>query len=154
LRDELLAAQAASGAEVVTCAVRDADGARRLFLGNPGPLGLIENQYGVVGVVRPEVAAEAQPGDTAWTLFARAALRRARVISVPDVLRTHADRSPDPAERLAVLEAFEQAGPEALEHLPQLAATLAAAAARAGVDGAPKSRRGRRFLRRFRLASD
>jgi glycosyltransferase involved in cell wall biosynthesis len=153
LRDALLAAQAASGADAVTCAVRDADGGRRLFLGSPGPLGLIENQYGLVGVVRPEVAAEAEPGDTAWTFFARTSLRRARVVSVPDVLATHDDHPPDAVERLAVLEAFEQAGPEALEHLPQLTATLAAAAVRADTSGMPQNRR-RRFLRRFRLASE
>src|SRR5262249_45738299 len=47
----LVAAQAASGADVVTVAVRPR-GARdgvHLFLGDPGALGLVENQYGVVG---------------------------------------------------------------------------------------------------------
>src|SRR5207248_1689470 len=52
--DTLVAVQAATGADVVTAAVRPADDAEglRLFLGDPGALGLAENSYGVIGLVR------------------------------------------------------------------------------------------------------
>jgi glycosyltransferase involved in cell wall biosynthesis len=130
LVDSLVAAQAASGADVVTCAVRTPDGGRRLFLGDPGPLGLIENQYGVIGVVRRAAADKVEPSDSNWVFFARLALAGASVVSVPDPAASYTPRSASSAERLAVLEAFEQAGPEPLQTLPQLTATLAAALAR------------------------
>jgi glycosyltransferase involved in cell wall biosynthesis len=150
LRDALVAAQAACGADVVTCAVRTPDGARRLFLGDPGPLGLIANHYGVTGVVRRALVVDAEAFDPPWVFFARLALGGARVVSIPDVLAADAGGAPRSDERLAVLEAFEDAGPEALQQLPQLAATLAAAAARSRSDGVPTRRAGRllRLLRR------
>jgi hypothetical protein len=120
-------AQASSAADVVTCAVRTSDGGRQLFLGDPGPLGVVENQYGVIGVVRPEAAARVERDDSPWVFFARLALAGARIISLPDPLASHTPPPPSSAERLAVLEAFEHARPEALRQFPQLAATLAAA---------------------------
>jgi glycosyltransferase involved in cell wall biosynthesis len=152
LSDTLRAALAASGADVVTCAVRTADGAQRLFLGDPGPLGLIENHYGVVGAARRTVAEQAEPERSAWVFFARAALGGARIVSIPDVLATYAGPRSDGAERLAVLEVFEQAEPAALRQLPQLTATLAVAAARGRADGGNPGRV-RRLLRRLRLGS-
>jgi glycosyltransferase involved in cell wall biosynthesis len=150
--EALRRAQAASAADVVTCAVRTPDGGRRLFLGDPGPLGLIENQYGVVGLVPRASVTEDDPELSAWIFFARLALAGARIVSVPDVLGGQPTRPPSGAERLAVLEAFEQAGPEALSELPQLTATLAAASARARSDGTSPSRRGR-LWRLLRLGS-
>ena len=135
--DALVAAQAASGADVVTAAVRpggDVVGLR-LFLGDPGALGLVENHYGVVALVRRSLAA-AQPSldgvvDPDWPLLARLALSGAQIISIPDALAVHAGRSGTvadvPGEGLAVLEAFEKS--TSRHDLPQLAATLAAASA-------------------------
>src|SRR5947207_1334469 len=74
LLDVLVAAQASSGADVVTAAVHPADdpAATQLFLGDPGPLGLAENQYGVLGLVRAELAVAELPAsgggvDPDWT---------------------------------------------------------------------------------------
>jgi O-antigen biosynthesis protein len=136
--DALVAAQAASGADVVTAAVRaagDVDGVR-LFLGDAGALGLVENHYGVVGLVRRSLAA-AQPSldgivDPDWPFFARLALGGAQVVSIPDPLAVHAGRvgtvADVPGEGVAVLEAFEESATRG--DVPQLAATLAAASAR------------------------
>jgi O-antigen biosynthesis protein len=138
LVDELVAAQAASGADAVTAAVRPADdtGGAQLFLGNPGPLGLIENQYGVIGLIRRSLATP----DSDWLLFARLALGGAQIVSIPDPLSVHlghpATVEDRDGEALAVLEAFEAAGPAALQELPQLTATLAAALPRSHANGA------------------
>jgi glycosyltransferase involved in cell wall biosynthesis len=135
--DTLVAAQAASGADVVTAATRPADelDAVQLFLGDPGALGLVENQYGVVGLVRRSLAATQPSGDAAvdpdWPLFARLALGGARVVSIPLPLSAHSGRPGTvgdvPGDGLTVLEAFEERGNGSLADLPQLAATLAAA---------------------------
>jgi hypothetical protein len=137
-----------AGADVVTCAVGTPDGGRQLFLGDPGALGLIDNQYGVAGLVRREAAARVERSDSPWVFFARLALSGARIVSVPDALAAHTPEPPTKAEQLAVLEAFEQAGPEALGQLPQLTATLAAALARQ--DGVPQAPRRRLFGLRSR----
>jgi glycosyltransferase involved in cell wall biosynthesis len=164
--DALVAAQAASDADVVTGAVRTShDGdAVQLFLGDPGALGLVENQYGVVGLVRRSLAAE-QRGlegvvDPDWVLFARLALAGARVVSIPEPLAVNRGRPGTlrdvPGEGVAVLEAFEAHDGTSLHDLPQLAATLAASLAR-GTPPAAVTRRGitrrglgviRRLLRR------
>jgi hypothetical protein len=139
-------ARASGDADVVTCAVRLPDGARQLFLGDPGPLGVVENQYGVVGVVRPDAAARVEPDDSPWVFFARLALAGARILSLPDALASHTPEPPTTADRLAVLEAFEQAAPEALRQFPHLAATLAAALERR--DGGPEPRSLQQRIRR------
>jgi glycosyltransferase involved in cell wall biosynthesis len=136
LLEALVAAQAASGADVVTHAVRptDEDDSIQLFLGEPGALGLVENQYGVLGLVRSSlaVADELRDGaaDPDWALFARLALAGAKIVSLPESLAAHAGRpgriGDVPGESLRVLEAFEERNAE-LPELPQLAATLAAA---------------------------
>lgn len=135
--DTLVAAQAATGADIVTAAVRLADEPEglQLFLGDPGALGLVENQYGVIGLVRAPLAlaapAEDDEVDPDWPLFARLALDGARIVSIPEAISTHA-RAPGtvtdvPGPGLTVLEAFEGRHVEHLHDLPQLAATLAAA---------------------------
>jgi glycosyltransferase involved in cell wall biosynthesis len=133
--DMLVAAQAASNADVVTAAVRPPSADRtHFFLGNPGALGLIENQYGVVGLVRSELAAaDLLPDegvDPDWPLLARLALGGAKIVSVPEPLSTHAGKPGEvgdvPGEGLDVLRAFERGGTN-VHGLPQLAATLAAA---------------------------
>ena len=106
----------------------------QLFLGDPGALGLVENQYGVVGLVRRSLL-ESQPPlgdatDPEWVLFARLALAGARIVSVPEALAAHAGRpgrvGDVPGDGLAVLAAFEERAPADVYDLPQLAATLAA----------------------------
>jgi glycosyltransferase involved in cell wall biosynthesis len=134
--DALVAAQVASNADVVTAAVRPADGGVQLFLGAPASLGLVANHYGVVALVRSELAAaEALTDhgpDCDWPFLARLALGGARIVSLPDPLSGHTGRpgriEDVPGEGLAVLDAFEAA--RQLADLPQLAATLAAAHAR------------------------
>jgi hypothetical protein len=147
--DALVAAQAASGADVVTTGVRvGAD--IQLFLGDPRALGLVENQYGVLGMIRRSLLTDDVISDSPWVLFARLAVRGAHVVSIPTPLAKHAGAPRTAADRLAVLEAFESAPPEALADLPQLSATLAAALERAQADGAtPSPKRGllRRALR-------
>jgi glycosyltransferase involved in cell wall biosynthesis len=133
--DALIAAQAESGADVVTPAVRPADDldAIQLFLGDPGALGLVENQYGVLGLVRSSLAVAEElvdgGGDPDWPLFSRLALRGAKIVALPEALAGHAGRPGKivdvPGEGLRVLEAFEAKGAE-VPDLPQLAATLAA----------------------------
>jgi hypothetical protein len=146
LVDALVAAQAASGADAVTAGVRPADdtGGAQLFLGDPGPLGLVENQYGVIGLVRRSLAMP----DSDWLLFARLALGGAHVVSIPEPLSVHLGRPATIEERngeaVAVLAAFESAEPAALRELPQLTATLAAALARSQAKGGSEDvRRGR-----------
>jgi hypothetical protein len=141
LVDTLVAAQAASAADVVTVAVRPADDPAgiHMFLGDPGPLGLVENQYGVLGLVRTDLLT-AQPlaedgPDLDWPLFARVALAGGRIVSVPEPLSVHSGRpgraGDVPGGGLAVLEAFEERPAPELRDLPQFAATLGAALARA-----------------------
>jgi glycosyltransferase involved in cell wall biosynthesis len=137
LLDTLVAAQAATGADVITAAVRPSDdpGGIRLFLGDPGALGLVENQYGVIGLVRASLAAAELVDDDGvdpdWPLFARLALGGARIVSIPEAVSTHegapANVTDVPGPGLTVLEAFETSDAANLQDLPQLAATLAAA---------------------------
>jgi glycosyltransferase involved in cell wall biosynthesis len=163
LLERLVSAQAAAGADVVTVAVRPADdpAAVQLFLGDPGPLGLLENQYGVVGLVRSDLLA-AQPlaeggADPDWPLFARVALAGARIVSIPEPLSVHSGRPGHagdvPGAGLAVLEAFEGRPVTELHDLPQFAATVATALAKRAdtqpeAPGAPFVQRLRRRARR------
>jgi hypothetical protein len=136
--DALVAAQAATGADVVTCAVRSATRGLHLFLGDARALGLVENQYGVVALVRATlaVAAEGAEGisDPDWPLLASIALAGAKVISLPEALSMHhgtpGSVADVPGDAVAVLEAFEQRRSQ-VDSLPQLAATVAAAYLRA-----------------------
>lgn len=151
----LVAAQASAAADVVTTAVRPRNDPAgiQLFLGDPGALGLVENQYGVLGLIRRSLAAEPPEGavDPDWPLFARAALRGARIVSIPEPL-SQAGRPGKigdvPGEALAVLAAFEESARE-IEGLPQLAATLAAAYARAWSRPVAPSQPGNRLVERI-----
>jgi glycosyltransferase involved in cell wall biosynthesis len=147
LIDSLVAAQAASGADVVTAAVRRADesGSIQLFLGDPGALGLLENAYGVIGLVRKSLVRGPLPDagvDPDWPFFARLALGGARIVSIPEAFSAHSGRigrvSDVPGDGLAVLEAFEEAG-GSVPDLPQLAATVAAALHPSRAEGEPSS---------------
>jgi glycosyltransferase involved in cell wall biosynthesis len=159
--DALVDAQAASGADAVTCAVRR-DGGRHVFLGDPGALGLVENQYGVVGLVRASllVSEDLSEGvsDPDWPLFARIALEGAKLVSLPEPLAAHAGKpgrvDDVPGDAVAVLEVFER-GERQLDDLPQLAATVAAAYVRTAQRPAPTddaSGLPRRVARRLKKA--
>ena len=159
LMDMLKASVSASGADAVTCAVRSADGIR-LFLGDPGALGLLENHYGVVGLVRSSAArAAASPDDAvdpAWVLFARLALDGATIVSVPHVLATHNGRpgrvDDVPGDGLAILEAFESSPAPPSHDLPQLAATLGAALASSRARDGGHDERESSLLRRLKTS--
>jgi O-antigen biosynthesis protein len=161
--DTLVQVQAATRADVVTAAVRPRDNPDgvHLFLGNPAAFGLVENQYGVIGLVRaslasPELGDEGDV-DPDWALFAKLALGGARVVSIPIPLATHAGRvgsvADVPGPGLRVLEAFEAAQNGQmmrLHDLPQLTATLAAALQRSvkAVSTATLAQRREGLLRR------
>ena len=130
--DVLVAAQAVSNADVVTTAVRRGD-ETHLFLGDAMSLGLVENQYGVVGLIRASLAREYVFDDAAvdpdWPLFARATLSGARIVSIPEPVVTHRGRvgtiADVPGEGIAVLEAFEAHTPSDLAELAATAASCA-----------------------------
>lgn len=140
--DALVAAQAASGADAVTCAVTPAHTPDevQLFVGDPGALGLVENQYGVVGLLRSSLAIAGEiperGDDPDWPLFARVALDGAHIVSLPVSLASHRGRpgkvSDVPGEGLQVLETFEEHAKDPGD-LPQLVAVLAAALERYAV---------------------
>jgi glycosyltransferase involved in cell wall biosynthesis len=158
--DALISAQAASGADAVTTATRasqDVD-AVQLFLGDPGAFGLVDNQYGVFGLVRASFVTEQSSleavADPDWLLLACLSLAGGVVVSIPEVMSVHSGRPGSvrdvPGDGVAILEAFEEALEGPLHDLPHLAATLAAALGRREVDHrgvtAPSSRM-RRGLR-------
>jgi glycosyltransferase involved in cell wall biosynthesis len=135
-------AQAASGADVVTCGVRGRLGRTeeiRLFLGEPRELGVVANYYGLLGLYRRSLLEQAEQtesegeGDDDWLRLARLSLAGARIVSVPRPLG-RSERSPGSAATdpvgsgvaLAVVQAFERACPPELQILPRLAAGLAA----------------------------
>ena len=138
LIDRLVSAQAHSGADIVTTAVRSAasPAETQLFLGDPGALGLVENQYGVLGMIRRDSVRGKRQVDGAvdpdWPLFAQLALGGAHIVSILEPLSVHLGKpggiSDLPGEGLLVLAAFEERSSVLPNDLPQLAATLAAAA--------------------------
>jgi hypothetical protein len=137
-----------SGADVVTCGVRLADGSERFFLGEPRGLGLVANQYGTVGLIRRSLLGDGGVQEDPWALYARLSLEGARIVSIPRVLATRrrppADVDRDSATALLVVEQFEQRLPPPLRSVARLAAGLAATPTR------PTQRRSllRRLLRR------
>lgn len=142
LLSALVDAQATSGADVVTAAARPEDEPTgiQLFLGEPGALGLVENQYGVVALARRDLLASAATDDAVdpdWPLLASLSLAGATIVSVPDPLSRHSGRpgtiADVPGDGLRVLRLFESA--PAPPSTPALAATLAAAILR-GAGGA------------------
>jgi O-antigen biosynthesis protein len=139
---ELLSrAQAASGADVVSCGIEvDGSDGRRvcLFLGDPGGLGVLSNAYGTAALIRRSLLDPVEPAwraplDPDWPLLARLSAAGARIVSVPTPLLMRA-RLPgaienDPAGALAVLQELERALPQALDGLARVAVGLAANAA-------------------------
>ena len=146
LVEVLVRAQAASGADVVTCGVLR-QGREHYFPGEPGGLGVLENGYGMAGLVRRALLPEG-PRPPDWPLLAQLSAGGARIVSVPAPLLT-SERRPgtlerDPADALLVAEALERALPDQTRLLARLAAGLAAQTRRS----APPPAR-RRLLRRL-----
>jgi hypothetical protein len=132
LLETLSRAQAASGADVVTCAVRvPAESGERLhfFHGDPGALGLLFNGYGTTALVRRSLLPEQRAAE--WPLLAQLTLAGARIVSVPLPLVTReappASLERAPEEALLVATEFERELPEAARGLARLAVGLAAA---------------------------
>jgi hypothetical protein len=127
LVDVLVRSQAASGADVVSCALRRPE-CEHFFVGEPGAAGLLENGYGTVALLRRSLLGAVDGDD--WPLLARLNAAGARVVSVPLPLVARTDspgtleQSPDDA--LRVVDAFEAALPPQLRPLARLAAGLAA----------------------------
>jgi glycosyltransferase involved in cell wall biosynthesis len=145
LEETLRRAQAASGADVVTCGIRLGT-TERLFLGDPGGLGLIENQYGAAALARRSLVAES--GEPMWPLLARLGTGGARIVSIPRALVERRDAGTAAgdraAEALAVVHRFEERLPPALRSLARLTAGLAAA------NAAPEPPRRSRLRRRVK----
>jgi glycosyltransferase involved in cell wall biosynthesis len=131
--DVLVRAQAASRADVVSCALVHA-GHERYFLGDPGGVGVLQNGYGTAALIRrallPESAAARPAGDADWPLLAQLSAAGARIVSVPMPLLA-SERRPgtlehEPANALLVVAALERALPDPARLLARLAAGLAA----------------------------
>jgi hypothetical protein len=135
--ETMVRAQQASGADVVTCGLHSTGRrGQRFFIGEPGGLGILENGYGTVALIRRSllshelleaVAGEADPD---WRLLARLSLSGAAIVSVPLPLATRS-RAPGRLERNSVdaalvLREFESVVPRPLDSIARLAAGLAA----------------------------
>jgi O-antigen biosynthesis protein len=139
LVETLVRAQAASGADVVTCGLSlGAEGTERsehLFSGQPGGLGLLANDYGTAALLRRAVLDDAAgpwpaKADPDWPLLARLSVVGARVVSIPFPL-VASSRAPgtlthDPSDGLLVIEQFERTLPARVQSLARLAGGLAA----------------------------
>jgi glycosyltransferase involved in cell wall biosynthesis len=138
LVDTLLRAQAASGADVVTCGL-DLGEHDQLFIGEPAALGLLSNAYGCVALVRRSLLAESADGLAGradWPLLASLGVRGAKIVSAPLAL-VRSTASPEtlesrPGEALLVTQELERVLPESASGLARLAAGLAADSARSG----------------------
>ena len=138
LVETLVRAQAASGADVVTCAVRT-DAGTWYFAGEPAGVGVLANHYGTVGLVRRSLLDQVDEpwlarGDPDWPLLARLSAAGAEIVSVPRPLVTRTDEpgtlEHDPSEGLLVVEHVERELPREVRSLARLAAGLAADAGR------------------------
>jgi glycosyltransferase involved in cell wall biosynthesis len=146
--ETLIRAQQVSGADVVTCGVL-LDGAVHLFPGEPHGLGLLENGYGTVALVRRRLLQGAPP-EPVWPRLARLSASGARIVSVPrPLVRTRARPATvetHPDEARLVRRHCERALPRSVRLLAELVPRLAAEAERP-----PMARRSlvRRLARRL-----
>jgi glycosyltransferase involved in cell wall biosynthesis len=125
--DKLASAQAASDADIVTCAVNSGSGVNRYFLGDPGGLGVLRNHYGTVALVRRSLLPSGAARVPRWELLARLVLDGANIVSIPEPLLEQPEHEEDPATALRVVAEFERHLPRSLRDLARLAAGLAAA---------------------------
>jgi glycosyltransferase involved in cell wall biosynthesis len=135
----LVRAQQASGADVVSCglylAADNGDSVVHLFPGEPRALGLLENGYGTVALIRRTLLTES-PGswpvedDPDWVLLARLSAAGASIVSVPAPLlsrrSTPGSLERSPSDALLVVEELERVLPDQLASAARLAAGLAA----------------------------
>jgi hypothetical protein len=153
LVEVLVRAQAASGADVVSCGLLRS-GCEHLFAGEPGGTSLLANGYGTAALLRRSVLRDLPLGwpaadDHDWPLLARLNADGARVVSVPLPLVGRTARpgtlEREPGTALVVIEALERALPDQLRQVARLAAGLAAA--RRQTTAAPAGGLGRRLRR-------
>lgn len=138
LVETLVQAQAASGADVVTCAVhlRDDAGPETLhfFPGEPGGLAVLSNGYGTVALLRRSLLGDLslpwRVEDPDWPLLAWLSARGATIVSVPKPLVTRVLRpgsiERNPEDALLVTEHLGRGLPDSQASLARLAAGLAA----------------------------
>jgi glycosyltransferase involved in cell wall biosynthesis len=139
LLETLVRTQTASGADVVSCAVRIVgDGGASVlhfFSGDPGGLAVLRNDYGTVALIRRALLDEhADPrpaaADPDWPLLARLAAAGAKIVSVPLPLVARAvppaTVERNPADALLALRHLEAALPDSIRQLARVAAGLAA----------------------------
>jgi glycosyltransferase involved in cell wall biosynthesis len=122
LRDVLLQAQRATGADVVTCGVRLADGRVRFFHGDPGGLGALTNSYGTVALVQGELIEDERE---LWARLAGLVAAGASIVSIPLPLAEGAVEE-DPSAALRAAQQLERALPEPVRGAARLAAGRAA----------------------------
>jgi hypothetical protein len=144
LREVLLHAQRATGADIVTCGVRLPGGGLRFFHGDPGGLGALENGYGAVALVNGEIRRD--DGEL-WPQLARETVSGASIVSVPLPLAEDTLEE-GPAAALGAVQALESALPNPLRGAARIAAGLTADTKASGqapeAAQQPRSRRRRR----------
>jgi glycosyltransferase involved in cell wall biosynthesis len=152
----LVRAQAATGADAVTCATRvldeKGDETLHFFSGEPHGLGALANDYGTAALFRREVldgvAVAPAEDDPHWPLLANLVAAGRNVVSLPLPLVT-SGKAPGtvdgtPGDALLAVKELERALPPAASSLARLAAGLAAARS-------ARSRERPSRLRRWRL---
>jgi glycosyltransferase involved in cell wall biosynthesis len=132
--ETLTRAQAASGADIVTCGI-EVGGIQHYFPGDPGGLAVLSNGYGTVALIRRSLlvnhmTSRTAQGDEAWPLLARLVAAGARIVSVPLPLVTRR-RAPGtlerhPADAFLVVRELERGAHRPLRSIARLAAGLAA----------------------------
>jgi O-antigen biosynthesis protein len=131
LLEALVRAQAATGADVVTCGSATGE-TEHLYVGDPRGLGVLSNGYGAAALLPRRLLGGG--ADSEWPLLARLAASGAKVVSVPlPLVRSNdgpSDVAHDPKSALLVVEEVERALPRPARSLARLAAGLAADAAR------------------------
>jgi glycosyltransferase involved in cell wall biosynthesis len=166
LVETLVRAQRATGADVVSCALRlTGDHNERtlhFFSGEPGGLGVLANDYGNVALFRRSLFEDQTrdrpaEGDPDWPLLARLSVSGARIVSVPVPLVTRRARpgtiERHPGDALLVLQHFESGLPAPVRSMALLAAGVAATPPPRATDRALRHERlsevARRALRRL-----